>query len=115
MTQSVPKDKFAAACSKAMPLSLASALQVGGEPEGAATAEAARAAAMAAGDFEAAARAEAALLAALLGAQFGPAHVEPAQGLIMVQVRTGLAMPLLISGSEKRVLKRGGLEQPILI
>ena len=49
-------------------------------------AEAERRAALTAGELDRAAAAEVALLAGMLGAQFGTAHVEAEQGLIMVQV-----------------------------
>jgi hypothetical protein len=54
-------------------------------------AEAERRAALAAGDLERAAAAEVALLAGMLGAQFGAAHVEAEQGLIMVEVGRNLS------------------------
>ena len=49
-------------------------------------AEAERRAALTAGELDRAAAAEVALLAGMLGVQFGTAHVEAEQGLIMVQV-----------------------------
>jgi cleavage and polyadenylation specificity factor subunit 3 len=61
---------------------LAVLLQAAGEPSGAASAEAARAAALSRGDARAALAAEARLAAALLGAQFGPAAVDDATGRI---------------------------------
>ena len=49
-------------------------------------AERARRRALLEGDLRGAAAAEVSLLTAVLEAQFGPAHVEAAQGLIMMQV-----------------------------
>eukprot|EP00887_Chlorella_sp_A99_P001920 scaffold18.g1920.t1 len=61
-------------------------LQAAGEPPGLGAVEVARQQALATGDLEAAAAAELGILTSLLGAQFGPARVDAAQGLIFVDV-----------------------------
>jgi cleavage and polyadenylation specificity factor subunit 3 len=65
---------------------LAVLLQAAGEPSGAAKAEAARQAALAAGDVSGALRAEMQLAGMLLAAQFGPVAVSEAAGQIRMQV-----------------------------
>ncbi|KAF6258928.1 beta-lactamase-like protein [Scenedesmus sp. NREL 46B-D3] len=65
---------------------LAVLLQAAGEPSGAAKAEAARQAALAAGDVAGALRAEMQLAGVLLAAQFGPVEVLEAAGQIQLQV-----------------------------
>ena len=61
-------------------------LQAAGEPPGLADVEIQRHWALQAGDLETAAAAELGILTSLLGAQFGPARVDLAQGLIFVDV-----------------------------
>jgi cleavage and polyadenylation specificity factor subunit 3 len=65
---------------------LAVLLQAAGEPSGAAKAEAARQAALAAGDVAGAFHAEMQLAGMLLAAQFGPVAVSEAAGQIQMQV-----------------------------
>jgi len=61
-------------------------LQASGEPTVVSKAETARRQALSEGDLKGAAAAEVSLLTAVLEAQFGQAHVEAEQGLIMMQV-----------------------------
>ncbi|CAL5219351.1 g1167 [Coccomyxa viridis] len=61
-------------------------LQASGEPAVVSKAEKARRRALLEGDLKGAAAAEVSLLTAIMEAQFGPAHVEAEQGLIMMQV-----------------------------
>ncbi len=61
-------------------------LQASGEPTVVSKAETARRQALSQGDLKGAAAAEVSLLTAVLEAQFGQAHVEAEQGLIMMQV-----------------------------
>ena len=67
-----------------------SPLQASGEPTVVSKAEKARRKALSEGDLKGAAAAEVSLLTAVLEAQFGQAHVEAEQGLIMLQVRVHL-------------------------
>ena len=70
-------------------------LQASGEPAVVSRAEKARRQALSEGDLKGAAAAEVSLLTAVLEAQFGQAHVEAEQGLIMLQVRTLPARQLM--------------------
>ena len=65
---------------------VAVALQAAGQPPGLSEVERRRAKLLAAGDAVGAARCELGITAALLGAQFGPAQVDEAQGLVFVDV-----------------------------
>ena len=67
-----------------------SPLQASGEPAVVSKAEKARRKALSEGDLKGAAAAEVSLLTAVLEAQFGQAHVEAEQGLIMLQVSVHL-------------------------
>ena len=70
-------------------------LQASGEPAVVSRAEKARRQALSEGDLKGAAAAEVSLLTAVLEAQFGQAHVEAEQGLIMLQVHTLPARQLM--------------------
>ena len=70
-------------------------MQASGEPAVVSKAEKARRQALSEGDLKGAAAAEVSLLTAVLEAQFGQAHVEAEQGLIMLQVHTLPARQLM--------------------
>lgn len=74
-------------------------------------AEKARRRALLEGDLKGAAAAEVSLLTAVMEAQFGPAHVEAAQGLIMMQV----AAVSETTSSQMRAVRATGLALPVLL